>query len=155
MHVEDDVYGSLEDLMTREEFEGEVEDLSRRFGGLVSRDVLARVVANRHGRYEPTPTTVSMLAPGTSVTLRVRVREVGDIKEFGRRDGGKGRICSIELEDDTGTVKLALWGGEVELVKDLGLEPGHEVVLVDCYVKDGRYGIELGLGRSGSLSLAE
>ncbi len=49
------------------------------------------------------------------VTLIGIVTKIQDIIEFERADGGKGAVKSIEIADDTGTIRVTLWGDDTKL----------------------------------------
>ena len=49
------------------------------------------------------------------VSLLGLVTKIQDTIEFDRADGSKGAVKSIEIADDTGTIRVTLWGDDTEL----------------------------------------
>jgi ssDNA-binding replication factor A large subunit len=108
------------------------------------------VVAKGVKPKEPVPhwTKIGDLKEGmSSVNVAALATQVGDAREFIRRDGSEGRVVSVLLEDDTGTVRLSLWDDDVELTKRI--ESGSVVVVENGYTRAGFQGIDLNAGRNG------
>jgi replication factor A1 len=80
-----------------------------------------------------------------------RVAQIGDIREFKRGDGSLGRVVSILLRDDSGSISLDLWDDEVELLEKLRI--GHRVSVEEGRVTGGKMGPSLRLGRKGRLKI--
>jgi replication factor A1 len=82
-----------------------------------------------------------------------RVAQIGDIREFERGDGTSGRVASILLRDETGSISLDLWDDEVKLLEKLKI--GHRVSVEEGRVTGGKMGPSLRLGRKGRLKIQE
>lgn len=78
-----------------------------------------------------------------------RVVEVGDIREFERNSGKKGKVGSLFLIDETGSVRLSLWDNQADLLTKISSD---DVVLVGGgYTREGWGGnIDLNLGTMGT-----
>jgi len=61
---------------------------------------------------------------------------------------GSGVLGSIQIADQTGSIRLTLWNDEIDKAGDI-----HEgdIIKIVGYVRQGMYGPELRLGRYGSL----
>jgi ssDNA-binding replication factor A large subunit len=95
---------------------------------------------------------VAELKPGMQgVYVSGRVAQIGDIREFKRGDGSLGRVVSILLRDDAGSISLDLWDDEVELLEKLKI--GHRVSVEEGRVTGGKMGPSLRLGRKGRLKI--
>jgi len=95
------------------------------------------------GELEPNLDTVEVVG---------RVVEVTGQHEFTRPDGTKGKVASIILGDDSGTVRVSLWREHAEKVGQIKV--GDVVRLIDAYTTLGALGqTELHLGSQGQLEL--
>ncbi len=103
---------------------------------------------------EPVPfwTKLADLRDGLfSVNVAARVSQVGEERQFTRRDGSGGRVASVLLEDETGTVRLTLWDDNVDLLREI--EPGTIVAVESGYTRSGFGGVDLNVGRSGKIRI--
>jgi ssDNA-binding replication factor A large subunit len=112
--------------------------------------VLAKGVKPR----EPVPywTKIGDLKEGVgSVNVAALVTQVGEEREFIRRDGSEGRVVSVLLEDETGTVRLSLWDDDVDIVQDI--QDGSIIVVENGYTRAGFGGLDLNAGRNGRVHI--
>ena len=61
---------------------------------------------------------------------------------------GKNRVANATLEDDSGNIKLVLWGDEVDAIKI-----GDKVKIENGYIKEWNGEIQLSVGKYGKLSV--
>ncbi|HYB59046.1 MAG TPA: OB-fold nucleic acid binding domain-containing protein [Candidatus Acidoferrales bacterium] len=81
------------------------------------------------------------------------IENVGPLREFTRSNGSVGQVRNIVLKDDTGEMRVALWGDKALAVAEENVH--GKVILRDCFPKSG-FGNQLELSvdwRSG-LALA-
>jgi replication factor A1 len=103
---------------------------------------------------EPVPfwTKISDLKDGMgSVNVAAFATNVGEMREFTRRDGSEGRVISVLLEDDTGTVRLSLWDNDVERTKEI--TDTSIIVVENGYTRAGYAGVDLHVGRNGRIHI--
>ena len=87
-----------------------------------------------------------------NVNVQARVVHVTPTKEFKRPSGEMGRVSSIQIEDETGTITLVLWGEHADIVGKLFTN--DIVTIQNAYVKDTLQGsIELNLGKLGKIKV--
>ena len=86
-----------------------------------------------------------------SVNVAARVAQTGVVREFTRRDGSTGRVASVLLEDDSGTVRLSLWGDDVDRLGDMHV--GAVVTVENGYTRMGLGTVGLNVGQSGRLTI--
>ena len=87
-----------------------------------------------------------------SVNVAALVTQIGEEREFVRRDGSEGKVISILLEDDTGTVRLSLWNDDAEKTKDI--TDGSLIVVENGYTRSGYGGgVELNVGYNGRIHI--
>lgn len=72
-------------------------------------------------------------------------------KRYFETDKAKGKLSSIFLIDETGSIRLTLWDDEVDRYE---LSEG-DVIHVSGYVRQGLFGPELRLGRFGKIEKTE
>lgn len=105
--------------------------------GLVSDLGAAHIVANELGvqTLPPLRTTyhvVDLQAGLTSIDLVARVFRVYELREFERK-GVKGQVANVLIGDETGTVRLVLWGKHAAAVEQLS--KNDVVQITGGYVK--------------------
>ncbi|MCW4048579.1 MAG: OB-fold nucleic acid binding domain-containing protein [Candidatus Bathyarchaeota archaeon] len=86
-----------------------------------------------------------------SVNVAAIATQVGEQREFVRRDGTEGRVISVLLEDDTGTVRLSLWDDDVDLAEKM--DEGTVIVVENGYTRAGFGGLDLNAGRHGRVHI--
>ncbi|RLG57536.1 MAG: hypothetical protein DRN83_01575 [Hadesarchaea archaeon] len=104
------------------------------------------------GEPKPGPIRIGELEPNMDALEVVgRVVEVMEPRDFTRPDGRKGKVASMIIGDQSGTVRVSLWHEQAEKVREL--KAGDIVRLVDCYSTLGLFGqTELHLSR-GTLEI--
>ena len=153
MHISKiQLYEKVKDIKTKSEFETEIKKTIQEYDNLLDEDTAALLIVDKLGRNDII-TKINDLEPGMECTITGTVVEIGDIREFDKKNGGKGLVTNLVLKDDTGTCKLALWHKDVGLVKEEKIRAGTEVKIVNGYVKKGYYGVEINVGRWGVLEI--
>jgi replication factor A1 len=103
---------------------------------------------------EPVPfwTKLGDLREGMgSINVAASVINVGEVREFTRRDGTQGRVVSVLLEDDTGTTRLSLWDDDTDLIGTIN--EGTVIVVENGYTRAGMGGVDLNAGRNGRVHI--
>jgi len=83
--------------------------------------------------YEPERTPIETLEIGQTVDLAGVVRSADPKRTFDRDDGSEGQVRNIRVQDDSGDIRVALWGEKA----DKEIAPGDEVALADVEIQDG------------------
>jgi ssDNA-binding replication factor A large subunit len=83
--------------------------------------------------YVPESTPIEALEIGDTADVAGVVRSVDEKRTFERDDGSEGQVRNVRVQDDTGDVRVALWGEKADT--DVG--PGDELHLADVSVEDG------------------
>src|SRR3990170_3687425 len=86
----------------------------------------------------------------SNVVFIAKVLSVSDIREFSRDNDTIGRVVNLNLADDTGSIKAALWDEACDLVKIGDIKPG-QTIKVKGYIKGGQRGLEVNVGRGGGI----
>jgi replication factor A1 len=67
------------------------------------------------------------------VDLAGVVRSADPKRTFDRDDGSEGQVRNVRVQDDTGDIRVALWGEKA----DKEVAPGEEVFVADAEIQDG------------------
>jgi replication factor A1 len=86
--------------------------------------------------YSETLTAISDIGINQAYSVTGHVSGIDEIREFERQDGTKSKVSNIYISDDTGRIKVALWGEHAELVNELDI--GSEIRIIDAFAKSGR-----------------
>ncbi|MDD5779334.1 MAG: OB-fold nucleic acid binding domain-containing protein, partial [Candidatus Thermoplasmatota archaeon] len=144
VHDKEQLYRHLQDVMSREDFEERIRAEVEAYGGLIDPATAALVVVDKTKPHFFSSTTVGDLKPDTDATLYVAVDYVGDTRVFDR-----GRVVNIVVGDATGRCVLVLWDANVGLAENSRMVPGQVLKVINGYVKNGYYGLEVNVGRWG------
>ncbi|KTG10899.1 replication factor A [Haloprofundus marisrubri] len=84
-------------------------------------------------QYVPETTDIGSLEIDQTVDIAGGVIEADPKRTFERNDGSEGQVRNIRVKDDTGDVRVALWGEKA----DTDVELADHVILADVEIKDG------------------
>lgn len=91
---------------------------------------------------------ISELKEGiTNVEFEARVVQLGEVRQVSTRFGPK-QVADNVLEDDTGQIKLTLWGDDIQKVKI-----GDTVKITGGYVKAWQGDLQVSVGRNGNMAV--
>ncbi|WP_181686064.1 single-stranded DNA binding protein [Halorhabdus salina] len=83
--------------------------------------------------YAPETTPIDDVEMDATVDIGGVVRSTDPKRTFDRDDGSEGQVKNIRIQDDSGDIRVALWGEKA----DRDLTPGDEVVCADVEIQDG------------------
>ncbi len=149
----EEVYNKIDGKLTRDEFKLKVDTKFKDMNELCDYKTAALLVAGEMGASE-TVKIRDMTADKSNVVFIAKVLSISDIREFSRDNDTIGRVVNLNLADDTGSIKAALWDEACDLVKIGDIKPG-ETLKVKGYVKGGQRGLEVNVGRGGSIEHIE
>ncbi|GAB6860857.1 single-stranded DNA binding protein [Haloplanus litoreus] len=84
-------------------------------------------------KYDPETTPVADLELDETVDLAGGVIETDPKRTFDRDDGSEGQVRNVRLKDETGDIRVALWGEKADLDIDLA----DYLVVTDAEIQDG------------------
>jgi replication factor A1 len=84
------------------------------------------------------------------VDVEGEVIEKGEVRTVNLRAGGTSTVADATIKDDTGTIKLSLWGEQINSV-----DVGDKVKIENGYTKMFRNELSLNIGRYGKLTKSE
>ena len=82
------------------------------------------------------------------VSLKAKIAELKEPREIMTKFGTTTTLTEAILEDDSGTIKLTLWGNQAE-----SMEEGSEIEIAGGFTKEFRDELQLGIGKKGSIKL--
>ncbi|MFU8767479.1 MAG: OB-fold nucleic acid binding domain-containing protein [Candidatus Methanoperedens sp.] len=91
--------------------------------------------SDREVEYSETITQIADIGINSAYSVTGFVSGLDDIREFERQDGTKNKVANIYISDDTGRIKVALWGEHADIVNELDI--GSEISIVDAFAKSG------------------
>jgi replication factor A1 len=92
-----------------------------------------------------------------SIALTAKVINLGTVRIFSRKDGGgEGKVASIMVSDETGSIRVVLWDDLTNAVSEDVISVGDVIQVRGAYVKKGLGdALELNLGRMGQIRVLE
>ncbi len=128
------------------------------FAGLLNEQAAVYAIAKEHGldvEVAPQPLQLTKILQlnekSRNVNLLCTVKRAYALRTF-ERNGKKGSVVNMVVEDDSGMMRLVLWNRDAESVEKGNIEKGDTVDIRNAYVKPSLVGgIELHLGLSGSI----
>ena len=91
---------------------------------------------------------ISEIKAGASdVEVEGRVSSITEARDV-QTKYGPNQVATAEITDDTGTIKLTLWGDTIKTVRS-----GDNVKLTGCFVKEYNDELQLTLTKNGSLKV--
>ncbi|MFC6836895.1 single-stranded DNA binding protein [Halomarina ordinaria] len=143
MGVIEDVYGDLEADISEEEFREAVATKVEQMDGLADEETAAMLVA--HELTEEEVNGIADVEAGMEeVKFLAKVLSVGDLRTFEREDG-EGQVLNVEVADETGRVRVALWDQDAAAAEE-ELDAG-DVLRIKGRPKEGYSGLEVSASR--------
>jgi replication factor A1 len=84
----------------------------------------------------------------SNVAIKAKVSELKEPREVMTKFGNSINLTEATLEDDSGTIKLTLWGDQAN-----GIEEGSEVEINGGFIKEFRDELQLTIGKRGSIKI--
>jgi len=83
--------------------------------------------------YVPETTDIGGVEIGQTVDIAGAVIEADEKRTFDRDDGSQGQVRNIRLKDESGDIRVALWGDKADKEIDLA----DQVLVTDAEIQDG------------------
>jgi replication factor A1 len=139
----EDIYADLEADVSEEEFREAVEQKVEQMGGLADEETAAMLIAHELGEGEVSG-IAEIEAGMEEVKFLAKVTSVGEVRTF-ERDDGEGTVLNIDVADETGSVRVALWDEQATAGAE-ELAPG-DVLRIAGRPKEGYSGLEVSADR--------
>jgi len=139
--------------LTEEQINQKINDKLKQLSGLISKEGAAHIIANELGiklvDLSAKLKIKNVLSGMRSIELVGRARTIFPVNEFETSEGRKGKVASIILEDETGTIRITLWQGQADNVEKM--KQGDIIKIVGGYVKENNDRKEIHLNERSSL----
>lgn len=149
----EDLYDSIKDLKTKEEFQQEINQLQTEYDYLFDEQTSALFIVDQLGRNTAGQVTIADLHPGLESTVIGAITQIQPPRTFQRKNGSTGRVANLIITDDTGSIPLVLWGDDVELVTNKDIQLNTQLKVINGYTKKGYNGTEITVGRWSSIEI--
>ena len=80
-------------------------------------------------------TNIEDIQPDTKVNIIARIVRIPTIRSY-EKNGKEGKVATIELQDATGQISYTLWNKNVEIIKELGLEDGDTIKIIQAQARE-------------------
>ncbi|MBU0470184.1 MAG: hypothetical protein KKA62_05670 [Nanoarchaeota archaeon] len=123
--------------------------------GLISEEGAAHIIANELGielvSLSQSKLKIKQIYAGMrNVTTVGKVVRKFEVREFSKGDK-VGKVCSLVLGDETGTVRVVFWNDQVEQLS--GVKEGDILKVKDSFVKENNNDREIHLGNNGEIEI--
>ncbi|MEA2036601.1 MAG: OB-fold nucleic acid binding domain-containing protein [Nanoarchaeota archaeon] len=140
--------------ISEEELNSKIEDKMKQLSGLISKEGAAHIIANELGvkLLEETSGKLqikNVLAGMRDVETVGKIQQISGISEFQRKDGTPGKVASIVIADETGSIRIVLWGSQTDLLNEL--KEDLTVKVIGGYVRENNNRLEVHLNESSKL----
>ena len=147
------VHEKIKDKISLEDFRARIEDRVKEHYGLLSDVGAAKLLAREMGATFEAPQIsfrIKNLVPGMqSVDIAGRVVSIYGVRSF-NRESGSGKVSNLLIMDETGNVRVVLWGDKAEPVEKNMIKRGDIVQIRSGYTRTGLSGdVEIHVGRRG------
>ena len=91
----------------------------------------------------------------SNIVILGRIGEVFNINSFHRKDGSLAEVGSFTIYDNSGSIKVVLWGELVKIMNEYYFQSNELIRLIGGYSKKGlRNKLEVHLGKNGKILLS-
>jgi len=142
--------------LTEDEINSKIKEKMDQLSGLISQEGAAHIIANEFGikLFEETHGKLkikNILAGMRDVEMVGKIQQIFPINEFQKKDGSSGKVASMVVADETGTIRIVLWGGQTDLVE--GLKEGDTVKVLSGYTRENNNRLEIHMNERSKLEV--
>jgi replication factor A1 len=153
------ILSSRSDL-NRKEVMKLIEEKKRDAGDFLTDETAARIAASELGvkivkkQFRLKIQIQDLVSGLNDVTVAGQVVAIYPPKTFTRRDWTEGKLASLVVSDESGTLRVVLWDNKVDLVEKGKIQREQQIRISHGYVREGRDGKpEIHLGQRGSIKV--
>ncbi|MBN2203356.1 MAG: DUF2240 family protein [Candidatus Aenigmarchaeota archaeon] len=145
--------------LSDEDLQERIIEKQKELSNLVSKDGAAYIIAKELGvelfpKKQERRLQIKNIVPKIRIlNIKARIARIFPVKEFESK-GRKGKVASIVLADESGTIRLTLWDAQTEIIGKV--KEGMAVEVFGGYTRpDPRGGAEIRLSKTGGLKLLD
>lgn len=79
--------------------------------------------------YEEEIASIEDIKPEMKVNIIARITKISRVRTFNTRDR-EGKLITLDLKDNTGSIALTLWNNDVDIVNSLNLQEGDSIKVI-------------------------
>lgn len=119
-------------------------------------DVEIHAINNEEVDYDEFKIDISNITENTSnIVILGRIGKILNVSTFHRKDGTLGYVGSFIIYDNSGSIKVVLWGEHVKIMKEKYFQRNELIKLIGGYTKLGmEKELEVHLGKRGKILLS-
>lgn len=145
-------YEKVEDIYSLEEFKEHIEKKRKKYDDFLDEEALAYIIVAEQGRNTEAVDHIKDIEPGDEATVKGEIVDLGQLRTFNSKNGD-GKVRNVRIDDGAGSVKVVFWNEETERVEDF--EIGMKLKVINGYVQDRGYGLQISSGKWGEVIKVE
>ncbi len=131
--------------LSDEEINDKIEEKLKQLSGLISKEGAAHIIANELGVKLFEAVTGKLQIKNILIGMRDvetvgKVTQISELREF-KTDNREGKVASFVLGDETGTIRVVMWGNQADNIKNI--KEDMIVKIKGAYVRDNVRGKEI------------
>ncbi len=140
--------------LSEEEINSKIEEKLKQLSGLISKEGAAHIIANELGiklleNFTGKLQIKNILAGMRDVETVGKVQQISQISNFQRKDGSQGKVASLIIGDETGSIRVVLWGSQTDLLDQI--KEGTTIKILSGYVRENNNRLEIHLNEKSKL----
>ena len=92
---------------------------------------------SKYPAYNEVITDIADIEPDETVNIIARIIRIPTTRTY-EKNGKKGKVASLELQDKSGKISYTLWNNNVDLIESLDLHDGDTVKILSAQSREGR-----------------
>ena len=126
--------------LTEEEINSKIQEKTKQLSGLISKEGAAHIIANELGiklfeDFSGKLQVKNILAGMRDVETAGKVQQIFETREF-QTEKRQGKVASLVIGDETGTIRIVLWGDQTDNLKSL--KQNDVVKVIGGYVRENQ-----------------
>ncbi len=94
------------------------------------------------------------LKPRIYATIAGRIRSIGELKKFNKKDGSEGVLLPFVVADTSGMIRCVAWDHNTNVINENGFAKDTIIRIVNGFVKEGYYdGLEISIGNKSRIQI--
>jgi replication factor A1 len=147
------LYEQIKDIKTKKEFLEEIKQLQKESDELFDEKTSALLIVDKYGKNTESISKIGEIKDKKDCTVIGKITRIQNQRQYTRKNGSKGEVANLEIEDESGKCTLVLWNKDCDLLKNNEIKEGSYVKIINGYIKDGFNGTEINIGRYGLIEI--
>ena len=140
--------------LTEQDILSRVDEKLNQLSGLISKEGSAHIIANELGvklfdQVQGRLQIKNILAGMRDVEAVGKVQHTSPITVFTRKDGNQGKVANVVIADETGSIRVVLWGSHADTISSINKDAILKVS--SGYIRENNGRIEIHLNEKSSI----